>query len=402
MTWRVLLVVLSVLAAARGQEANPVLPEAAQRLAGRETCVRLAAQVGDHLLLRARKTKAGITFDSGPAVYDGDAGVALLYAGLYRATRDKRWIEPTRALLDAAMVALPANGGLYTGRSGIGEACLEAYAATKDKRFLEHARVCAKGLGKYGVTDIISGAAGDGIFLLNLHKVTGDEAHLEAARDAGEYLRANASRKDGMASWGIAPGKNNAVYLGFSHGAAGTGYFLLHLSRRTKDARYKKLADEAARFVLKHEGASGYWGRTVPKSRKTQRLQWCHGAPGIGLFFLDLHRFAPHEDYKQALLRCVDVTRRHGRSARRSGCQCHGVAGNAELLIEARGVLKDQALLGVARDSGSALVELGDGALRVRMKGYSASYMTGLAGIGHYFLRLADPKEHRLPLMARN
>ena len=72
-------------------------------------------------------------------------------------------------------------------------------------------------------------------------------------------------------------GGNQRVYLGFSHGAAGIGYFLLHLGRRTKHEPYLQLAREAAAFVLLHEDHEGeeraHWWRTVPKTSDYRRIQ---------------------------------------------------------------------------------------------------------------------------------
>ena len=45
-----------------------------------------------------------------------------------------------------------------------------------------------------------------------------------------------------------------------------------------------------------------------------------------------------------------------GRTIRRSGCQCHGVAGNAELFVEAAIALDDKKQLETARAFGSALL----------------------------------------------
>ncbi|MHC4137082.1 MAG: lanthionine synthetase LanC family protein [Planctomycetota bacterium] len=362
---------------------------------GDDALVAHAEKVGERLLAMGRKTEAGMTFGKGPAVYDGDAGVALLFAGLYRATREKRWLEATRATLDQALAGEIEGGGLYTGRAGVGEACLEAYWATGDERFLRDARRCAKEIGKYAATDIIFGAAGAGIFLLNLHRATGDKAHLDAARKAGEYLASTAVRQEAAAHWPIVPGKNPKVYLGFSHGAAGVGYFLLHLWKRTGEKRYRELAEGAARYVLEHE-EDGHWWRTVPPSSDFRRIQWCHGAPGIGLFFHDLTRDIDAKPYEAALQRCLETTRRLGRTARKSGCQCHGVAGNAELFLEVYAARKEKRWLEEARRSGRVLAEDHAGAA-----GYDASYMVGLAGIGHFFLRLADPAGTPLPMMVR-
>ncbi len=404
-----LLLTLAALPVAAEEEANPVQPRAAATLADRDVCVAHAAAVGRQLLRRAKKTKAGLTFGNGPYVYDGDAGVALLFAGLHRATRDKKWLEATRATLREAMAsaakAKSKDGGLYTGRAGVGEACVEAYWATGDKAFLDLARKCAKGLGEFAATDIIFGAAGGGVFLLNLHRATGDKTYLKQARQLGEFLAATAIEKDGRAHWPLVPRGNPRVYLGFSHGAAGVGYFLLHLGRRTDEAKYKNLAEAAARFVLRHEEPEGkdgaHWWRTVPKSSNFQRIQWCHGAPGMGLFFNDLHRHLKKEPYEKALQRCLATTKRRGRNARKSGCQCHGVAGNAELFLEVYAANKDNGWLKEARHSASALLQKKGDGFEVKM-GYAPSYMLGLSGIGHFFLRLADPKKTPLPMMIRD
>ena len=54
-----------------------------------------------------------------------------------------------------------------------------------------------------------------------------------------------------------------------------------------------------------------------------------------------------------------------------------------------------------ARRFASALLEPTPDGYRVRVQGYDHSYMTGLAGIGQFFLRLAAPGEASLPLMVR-
>ncbi len=357
-------------------------------LAPLQADIAAAKEIGERLRKKAQRTDTGWTFAKGPGVYAGDAGVAIYFAALYRATKDKRWLEATRETLRHAVDEMPTACGLYVGRAGVGEACLECFWATGDKRFLRDARRCAERLPEYAATDIISGAAGTGIFLLNLHRATGDKKHLAAAQRAGDYLLAHAVRKGGQASWPIAPGKNKAVYLGFSHGAAGIGYFLLHLGRRTGVKRYTVRAHEAAQFLLEHE-EDGHWWRTVPATSTLRRVQWCHGAPGIGLFFKEL------PEYADAYKRCLTVTEKEGRTARESGCQCHGVAGNAELFLEEYVARKDKRWFEEARKSGRVL-------LKSHMKiDYDPSYMTGLAGMGHFFLRLADPAGTPLPLMIR-
>ena len=391
------------------KEVNPAKPAVAKQLESKQICIELAEDVGVRLLETEGMSGTGTAADDDPAVYGGDAGVALLFASLYRATKRKKWLVATTSFLDRALAAKSEDPGLYTGRSGVGQACIEAFWATGEKHFLRQARACAAPVDKYRATDLISGAAGTGVFLLNLHRATGEERYLKQARKAGDYLAASAVQNKGSAHWPIAPGRNPRVYLGFSHGAAGIGYFLLHLGRRTKHGVYTELAVEAARFVLRHEDREGeeraHWWRTVPKSSDDRRVQWCHGAPGIGFFFHDLHRYRKKKLYTDALARCLSTIRARGRSARASACQCHGVTGNAELFLEVYAVGGDARWLREARLSGSAILLSDAFGLTVRRgigsATYDSSYMLGLAGIGHFFLRLADPVATPLPMMVK-
>ncbi len=278
-----------------------------------------ARQVGEHLIKRHDELKSG-------DVYSGSAGVALFYFDLYAATKEKRWLDAGAALLDRSTATDP---GLYTGWAGIGEVALEAYHITQNDAFLKKAVTCAGKIGPPKATDIISGAAGTGIFLLNLHKATKDPRHLDAARARGDYLEDHAvTTRDGMASWPVAPGSDR-TYIGFSHGAAGIGYFLLHLHLATKDERYRELAQGAAWFVMRYaetDGDNGWkWTKLQPPRKDAYPVQWCHGSPGIGLFFHAIHRHLGGNEYKEALDRCLAANAREGRTARRSGCQCHGL-----------------------------------------------------------------------------
>ena len=83
---------------------------------------------------------------------------------------------------------------------------------------------------------------------------------------------------------------------------------------------------------------------------------------------------------------------------------CHGLTGNAELLIYASQVLEDTRHLSLVNTIG----ELGIERYRklklpwpcgVPGAGESPNLMLGLAGIGHFYLRLYDSSKPNLPLM---
>jgi lantibiotic modifying enzyme len=139
------------------------------------------------------------------------------------------------------------------------------------------------------------------------------------------------------------------------------------------------------------------WTKMQPPRKEAYPVQWCHGSPGIGLFFVTMRDRFGKREYQRALDACIASNRRTGRTARGSGCQCHGVGGNAELFIEAWRSRKDPALLATAREWAADLVA--DGRLRTTIGSwsYGPGYMVGMAGVGRFFLRLAAPEKLALP-----
>ncbi len=243
---------------------------------------------------------------------------------------------------------------------------------------------------------MIAGAAGTGFFLLNLYAARQAKSWLDGARELGDYLEQHAVREDGQAYWPIAPDRET-VYLGFSHGAAGIGTFLVHLAGATGEDKWLELAREAAAYVIAHavdDGPDGWgWAKQPPPVEPDVRLQWCHGSPGVSLFFLALAEATGDPTYDAALGRAVAANLRRGRTARIGGCFCHGKAGNADCLLEVWRVRKDPRLLEAARAWGADLYGGHSVHRKVGERAYGPGFMTGLAGIGHFLLRLADPEE---------
>ncbi|HSE37390.1 MAG TPA: lanthionine synthetase LanC family protein, partial [Blastocatellia bacterium] len=112
-------------------------------------------------------------------LYAGTSGVVLFFIEAWRSTGDQSFLKDARAGGDHLLVALAAEKdlGLYTGVAGIGFALTEAFKATGDVKYKEGAVRCArlveqraqkagKGIEWNETTDIISGGAGIGLFLL--------------------------------------------------------------------------------------------------------------------------------------------------------------------------------------------------------------------------------------------
>ena len=147
------------------------------------------------------------------------------------------------------------------------------------------------------------------------------------------------------------------------------------------------------------------WDRW-PGDPHTPRVQWCHGAPGIGLFAARAAEILDDDSLRRFAERCARATLAAG-DIRNNPSQCHGLAGNAELFIELARVAGDASWLAHARAFGEkalAYREERDG--EVRWQGdepgnYSPDFMLGSSGLGHFFLRLFQPEEVQMPLMVQ-
>jgi lantibiotic modifying enzyme len=119
----------------------------------------------------------------------------------------------------------------------------------------------------------------------------------------------------------------------------------------------------------------------------------CHGAIGIGQFFLRLQRVAPRDTYVRAAREAASTAVREMRR-RVSPCLCHGLVGDGNLLLDCYEVLGDAQFADGAQDCATRLLEFRDaqrpGAYRSWLTKISRpDLLVGDAGIGWFFLRLA-------------
>lgn len=125
------------------------------------------------------------------------------------------------------------------------------------------------------------GVAGIGAFLLAAAQATGRDDARDAAIQAGDALAGAAVWTGDAAYWPndvSGPDESDMRYFWCS-GASGVGTFLARLGRATGEARYRELAHAAA--------------LTVRRARWLAGLPACHGLPGNGEFLLDLAAAEP-------------------------------------------------------------------------------------------------------------
>lgn len=358
----------------------------------------------------------------GPELYAGSSGVGLFLAEAYRVTRDpvlrRTACGAIRHALSRIESVPPSKRiGLFTGLIGIALAAARVGQCCEDEYFVEQARQLAlnamQPLADERECDLLSGRAGAIVGLLALSALLELHPLSDFTRDLGDELLKSAHISERGASWPALGALGGPHLTGFSHGTAGVGYALLELSHWIGGARhYQALAEEAFKYERSwFDPGAANWphfnvdgrGRGKFGPAPTFDSHWCHGAPGIVLSRLRAYRLFGNLQHRSEALAGLETTKRalHMWLASDSGnfSLCHGFAGNAEVLRYASDVLTEDCRTGFCRELCEEIANYG-------IKTYSRGdaqwpcgigpeehpgLMIGLAGIGHFYLRLCDP-----------
>lgn len=354
----------------------------------------------------------------GSDLYAGAAGISLFLTHLYLETKEKIYRTTAAAGFSQAITAATnfqptVQGGFYAGSVGIAYALLDAAALLGHDEYVAQARHLLEGLPPEAQPqqslDVISGSAGAIPALLDMHRRHAHDFLLQLAVKQGEHLLATANRNSIGWSWSTLNTERDLT--GFSHGTAGIGWALLELYHRTKEERFRAAAEEAFRYERhwynsEQENWPDFRGFTNqnPSAPLPCALAWCHGAPGIGLSRLRAYELTGDQIYRDEAETAVRTTARMLLAATHTGGEnfslCHGLTGNAELLIYASRVLKDDSHIPLAEQIGELGIErYGKPRLPwpcgVPQGGETPNLMLGLAGIGYFFLRLYKSSAHR-------
>jgi lantibiotic biosynthesis protein len=324
----------------------------------------------------------------GPELYSGTAGIALFLWRLAEVTGERIFRVTAEAAIRQALGRIAdSDCGFYSGGLGIHYAGAEMSQEFDEEAVLREAQPDRSRL------DVINGSAGTIAALLNLHARTGSARLLEAAASHAELLLEEASRSEDGWSWKTIGGSRNLT--GFSHGASGIAWALLELHRVTGDDRFREAALEAFRYERScFNEAQQNW----PDFREDEvgyPVHWCHGAAGIGLCRLRAWQMLGCSRLLEEARAALAAVETHSRSLANFSL-CHGRAGNADVLIYASEVLAEESWLRSAEAIAAAGVE------RFERRGIpwpcglpgareTPGLMLGLAGIGYFYLRLADP-----------
>lgn len=348
---------------------------------------------------------------AGPDLYAGTAGVALFLGRLAAATGEGAFASTALAALRHAVeggASLGAEGGI-TGLPGVVWAAADLAARTGSDEAaalgasaLSRWRAARAGAGSPG-HDLLSGSAGT----IRLLLATGGAEALSLAEAEGRALLARSVEAPEGLTWPHDPETSPAPLHGLAHGNAGVALALAGLAAATGDAGFRAGAERALAYETQaFDPATGNWpdlrlNRHGPHAadaagdagRAPAMLAWCNGSAGSLLAGLAVAGpgWAPAVPAAAAIAAKLTADL---ATPLCDCCLCHGVFGLAEVLDTAATALGRADWAATAAD---ALAEVearygtGSWPCGILPERESPGLFLGLAGIGHGFLRRADP-----------
>jgi lantibiotic modifying enzyme len=363
-----------------------------------------------------------------PSLYAGTPGVVLFFLELARATGDRSYLDDAArgAQTVLAAAATEQGCGLWEGLAGSAFVLQETAKATGDRRFADGARRVSEmivqrakpagaGVEWTETTDIISGSAGTGLYLLYAAREFQQPALSQLAARAGTRLIELARKEGPGLKWAMDP-TFPRLMPNFSHGTAGIAYFLAALYGETHDRRFLDAAVAGARYlqsVAKTEGDVCLVFHNEPDGKDLFYLGWCHGPVGTARLFFRLYQVTKEREWLTWVQKSAQALRASGIPETRTPGfwnnvgQCCGSAGVADFFLALWRETGDARDLAFARRMiddmlGRATPEAGglkwiqaehrvQPALLIAQTGY----MQGAAGIGSALLHFAAALDKR-------
>jgi lantibiotic modifying enzyme len=417
-------------------------PEARQP-AGPRPHLAAAVETGRWLRSTAVKTEHGTIWPANPSapdartqpvnatLYSGTPGVVLFFLELHRATGSIDALRDARSGADHLLAILDSEkpqSGLYTGVAGVGFVLGEVYRATRDSKYLDGvrrsveilqrtARQQGAGVEWTPVTDIISGSAGTGLYLLH----AASELKMAGAKDlavrAGKRLIELGQAEAGGTKWPMSPGMARLM-PNFSHGTAGIAYFLARLYEETGDRIFLDSAIAGARYlqaVAKTDGDMCLIFHHEPEAdgKDLYYLGYCHGPVGTARLWYQLSKVTRDKEW-------MEWVHKSARGVMKSGIpeqqtpgfwnnvgQCCGSAGVAEFFLNLHrltGVreylsfserVTAQLQASATRDERGMFWVHAEHRVRPQETAAQTGWMQGAAGIGGWLLRLDASQQRR-------
>lgn len=348
-------------------------------------------------------------------VYSGISGIALFLAQLTQQLSDALLQET----FEGAMNTLVSENrgaektvyGFYAGQLGVADMLIQIGTIKQRTAWVEKGwqrlqKICENPPSEIEL-DVIAGVAGCIPVLLKYYRTKKEDWLLRAAEKCGDLLLSKAVKTENHCTWITMEGSPGLT--GYSHGNAGIALALLELYQVTQNNKWLQTAMlgfqyERQLFDAQHQNWPDL--RQMPGAPATTSYTcqeaWCHGAPGIALSRLRAWQITGDTNFLNEARTALHTTYLGLYRSQTNYSLCHGIAGNADVLLTAGLLLQDNTLVFAAREAG-----------RIGLEKYAAtgldwptgvsdpngapgtsanpSLLLGLAGTGYFYLRLYNP-----------
>ncbi len=300
----------------------------------------------------------------------GAAGIGLFFLKLYQSTGNNNYLQKARGAANFI-----------------------------NKKYINH---------ETNGPDWLSGAAGGGDFFIDLYKETKNSNYLQMAKTSAQWLMEEAYTDNSGYYWKHYP-TITKIYTGIAHGAAGIGLFFLNLYEQDSSTIYLQYAEGAfdwlTHYAIDFDDSSLGWKR-LTKDAHAYHL-WCGGSTGIIFFLEKLYHITQKPIYIEYLKKTANGLIKYAHDSNGSCCwyytteggsfpiiYCHGTSSTAHAFFLSYSLLRDTKYFNYAR-RGAEWVK------KVRKEYNSSSYywahiynwdqfdtglLTGTASVGHAFL----------------
>jgi len=344
------------------------------------------------------------------AVCAGVAGQQPARPYLDAAKAAARWIDASAIRTDHGVTwpadprdAKSVDTSLYSGSPGVVLFMLELHRATGDPSYLERARLgadhLAASIDAAEDTGLYTGLAGIGYTLIETANLTREAKYRDAARRAAERIRSRARPAGGGIEW-----NDTTDIIG---GSAGTGLFLLYAAKELEQPAYRDLASKAGTHLIElaRKDAGGEKWAMSPKFARLMP-NFSHGTAGIAYFLATLSAETGDETFMTHAL----AGAKYLQSVAKTGGDvclifhnepdgkdlyylswCHGPAGTARLFYRLFQITKDQQWMEWVNKSARGVMSTGIPEQRTPGYWNNVSQCCGDAGVAMFFFDIARP-----------
>jgi lantibiotic modifying enzyme len=340
-------------------------------------------------------------------MYSGTSGITFFLSALYSVKKDELLKHTIEGAINHCISLYQQSGdnGFYGGKSGIAFCVIEAGTRLERPDWIKEGLAILTAIEPKIThpyeTDIMAGIAGTIHGLLYGFNISQDVVLLDNAVKLGNILCDMAEKSEHGWGWVSIPGK--PVLTGLSHGIAGISGALLELYHITNNEQYLHAATEGIKCEqLFYHPTLCNWpdfreGIPATPDKYIYGVAWCTGAPGLALSRLRSTAITGDKQYDQQAWVGLNTTYMQvqgeltARGPSTNFSLCHGLAGNADVLLESgasayRNAAASAGLYGIENYVNASL-PWPSGVLN-RQK--NPGLMLGLAGTGYFYLRLWD------------